>query len=211
MSKKKSNFYTVWNGVVPGVYSDWAECKKQIDGYDGALYKSFPTKLEADRAFKEQPWAYIGKNSDKTVRKINYNEHKEIISDSLSVDAACSGNPGDMEYRGVYVRTGEEIFKQGPFPEGTNNIGEFLALVHGLALLKQKKLDIPLYTDSVSAIAWVRNKKCKTKLDVTPVNKYIFELIARAEKWLANNTYTTKILKWNTEEWGEIPADFGRK
>lgn len=211
MSKKKSNFYTVWNGVVPGVYSDWAECKKQIDGYDGALYKSFPTKLEADRAFKEQPWAYIGKNSDKTVRKINYNEHKEIISDSLSVDAACSGNPGDMEYRGVYVRTGEEIFKQGPFPEGTNNIGEFLALVHGLALLKQKKLDIPLYTDSVSAIAWVRNKKCKTKLDVTPANKYIFELIARAEKWLANNTYTTKILKWNTEEWGEIPADFGRK
>lgn len=211
MSKKKSNFYTVWNGVVPGVYSDWAECKKQIDGYDGALYKSFPTKLEADRAFKEQPWAYIGKNSDKTVRKINYNEHKEIISDSLSVDAACSGNPGDMEYRGVYVRTGEEIFKQGPFPEGTNNIGEFLALVHGLALLKQKKLDIPLYTDSVSAIAWVRNKKCKTKLDVTPANKYIFELIERAEKWLANNTYTTKILKWNTEEWGEIPADFGRK
>lgn len=211
MSKKKSNFYTVWNGVVPGVYSDWAECKKQIDGYDGALYKSFPTKLEADRAFKEQPWAYIGKNSDKTVRKINYNEHKEIISDSLSVDAACSGNPGDMEYRGVYVRTGEEIFKQGPFPEGTNNIGEFLALVHGLALLKQKKLDIPLYTDSVSAIAWVRNKKCKTKLDVTPANKYIFELIARAEKWLANNIYTTKILKWNTEEWGEIPADFGRK
>lgn len=211
MSKKKSNFYTVWNGVVPGVYSDWAECKKQIDGYDGALYKSFPTKLEADRAFKEQPWAYIGKNSDKTARKINYNEHKEIISDSLSVDAACSGNPGDMEYRGVYVRTGEEIFKQGPFPEGTNNIGEFLALVHGLALLKQKKLDIPLYTDSVSAIAWVRNKKCKTKLDVTPANKYIFELIARAEKWLANNTYTTKILKWNTEEWGEIPADFGRK
>lgn len=212
MAKKKRNFYTVWNGVVPGVYDDWKECKRQIDGYEGAIYKSFPTKDEADRAFNDTPWKYVGKNADTAKSKaVSIENNPEIIKNSLSVDAACSGNPGDMEYRGVYVQTGEEIFKQGPFEMGTNNIGEFLALVHGLALLKQKGTDIPIYTDSVNAISWVKNKKCKTKLDRIPENESLFYMIARAEKWLKENSYTTQILKWETKKWGEIPADFGRK
>lgn len=212
MAKKKRNFYTVWNGVVPGVYDDWKECKRQIDGYEGAIYKSFPTKDEADRAFNDTPWKYVGKNADTTKSKaVSIENNPEIIKNSLSVDAACSGNPGDMEYRGVYVQTGEEIFKQGPFEMGTNNIGEFLALVHGLALLKQKGTAIPIYTDSVNAISWVKNKKCKTKLDRIPENESLFHMIERAEKWLRENSYTTQILKWETKKWGEIPADFGRK
>jgi len=116
-----------------------------------------------------------------------------------------------MEYRGVYSKTGEEIFRQGPFKEGTNNIGEFLALVHGLAFLKQKNSPLPLYTDSVTAIAWVRSKKAKTKLEMNEKNAVLFDLIARAEIWLQKNKYTTSILKWETSVWGEIPADFGRK
>lgn len=212
MAKKKRNFYTVWNGVVPGVYDDWKECKRQIDGYEGAIYKSFPTKDEADRAFNDTPWKYVGKNADTAKSKaVSIENNPEIIKNSLSVDAACSGNPGDMEYRGVYVQTGEEIFKQGPFEMGTNNIGEFLALVHGLALLKQKGTAIPIYTDSVNAISWVKNKKCKTKLDRIPENESLFYMIERAEKWLRENSYTTQILKWETKKWGEIPADFGRK
>jgi ribonuclease HI len=131
--------------------------------------------------------------------------------ESLSVDAACSGNPGPMEYRGVYVKTGEEIFRQGPFEDGTNNVGEFLALVHGLALLKQRNLDMPLYSDSKTAISWVRKRKAATKLERTGRNDAIFELIERAEKWLQTNSFKTEILKWETEAWGEIPADFGRK
>ena len=62
-----------------------------------------------------------------------------IIKESIAVDAACSGNPGNMEYRGVYTKTKEQIFHQGPFPQGTNNIGEFLALVHGLAFFKKRR------------------------------------------------------------------------
>ena len=50
------------------------------------------------------------------------------LVDSLAVDAACAGNPGPMEYRGVLVRTGQEIFHVGPMEGGTNNIGEFLAI-----------------------------------------------------------------------------------
>ena len=133
------------------------------------------------------------------------------IVDSIAVDAACSGNPGDMEYRGVYVPTRQEIFRIGPFPEGTNNIGEFLAIVHGLALLKKKNSSLPIYSDSANALLWVKNKKCKTKLQRNERNSPIFDLIERAEKWLETNTYTTPLLKWETRKWGEIPADFGRK
>jgi ribonuclease HI len=135
----------------------------------------------------------------------------DIIRRSLSVDAACSGNPGTMEYRGVYTDTKELLFYIGPFQRATNNIGEFLALVHALALLKQQNSSLPVYSDSVTAMAWVRNKKCKTTLDACEANRPVFDLIERAEKWLRNNTYTTPVFKWDTQRWGEIPADFGRK
>lgn len=206
----KKNFYVVWNGVKPGVYNSWEECKKQTEGYEGAIYKSFPSLEEANKAFNDSPWLYVGKKAKETGKKINAN-HPDIIKDSIAVDAACSGNPGLLEYRGVYVLTGEQIFYQGTFEMGTNNIGEFLALVHGLALLKQKNLSIPVYSDSVNAIKWVQEKKCKTKLERVPENESLFYLIERAEKWLRSNTYTTKIIKWETSVWGEIPADFGRK
>lgn len=128
----------------------------------------------------------------------------DVIGNSLTVDAACSGNPGPMEYRGVHVASGQQIFHFGPM-KGTNNIGEFLALVHGLALLKQKKWDIPIYSDSVNAISWVRQKKCKTKLPRTEETEELFRLIERAEKWLRENTYTTPILKWKPASGAKYP------
>lgn len=134
-----------------------------------------------------------------------------IIWESLSVDAACSGNPGVMEYRGVWTNSRKEVFHVGPFQQGTNNVGEFLALVHGLALFKRENIGLPIYSDSMNAITWVRKKKCNTKLERIPANENLFDLIRRAEYWLQNNTYTTPILKWETRQWGEIPADFGRK
>ncbi len=131
--------------------------------------------------------------------------------ESLAVDAACSGNPGPMEYRGVYVRTGQEIFRVGPLQGGTNNIGEFLAIVHGLALQEKKGTRLPIYSDSVNAQIWVRQGICKTKLEETDENAKIFDLIRRAETWLRTHTFRLPIYKWETKQWGEIPADFGRK
>jgi len=207
MANKK--WYVVWKGLTPGIYEVWADCQKQIAGFEHALYKSFESHEEAIRAYRSDPWKYLGKN--KTAKPNPGPGKPSMIRHSLSVDAACSGNPGVMEYRGVYTDNGEEIFRIGPFKQGTNNIGEFLALVHGLALLKQQNSPLPVYSDSVNAIAWVRNKKCKTKLAPCEANKTLFEWIERAEKWLENNTYSTPVLKWETGEWGEIPADFGRK
>ena len=209
----KQKFYVVWKGIEPGVYTSWEECKRQVENFDGALYMSFPKKEVAENAYRSGPWNYIGKGKEKSKEKNNtpLPSKGNFIKDSLAVDAACSGNPGPMEYRGVYVSDGTELFLKGPYQKGTNNIGEFLALVHGLAFLKQQNIDIPIYSDSVNAMLWVKNKKCKTKLEPCEKNKPIFELIERAEKWLKENTYKTKILKWETKLWGEIPADFGRK
>ena len=109
------------------------------------------------------------------------------------------------------TKTRAQLFHKGPFPSGTNNIGEFLALVHALALMKQKGSDLPIYTDSMTALAWLRTGKSKTKIEKTDKNAVLFDLLTRAEKWLAENKYTNKVLKWETEVWGEIPADFGRK
>ena len=208
----KNKYYVVWKGLNPGVYDNWAECKMQVEGQD-AKYKSFETREEAAEAF-EKGYSYYLKAASSAKAASNLAPQAPIgkpINESLAVDAACSGNPGDMEYRGVYTATGQEIFHIGPLKKGTNNIGEFLALVHGLALLKQKGSDLPIYSDSRNAIIWVKKKKCKTLLEREPVNEPIFELIERAEKWLNSNTYTTTILKWETAVWGEIPADFGRK
>jgi ribonuclease HI len=210
MSKNK--FFVVWEGKEPGIYRSWEDCKRQIHGFEGAIYKGFGTEAEAREAMVSPCWDYIGKNA-KTKKPSSEEITKFGIPnfESISVDAACSGNPGLMEYRGVYTKTGEEIFRQGPFKDGTNNVGEFLALVHGIAFLKQKDSQLPIYTDSITALAWVKAKKAKTKLEKYESNAILFDLVNRAEIWLQQNKYTTKILKWETVVWGEIPADFGRK
>ena len=208
--KSKQKYYVVWKGANPGIFNSWTDCQLQIKGYEGALYKSFESKEEATTAFGEPPYNHIG-NTAKKSKIPAKGDNPPYILESLAVDAACSGNPGSMEYRGVYTETGQQVFHVGPMAQGTNNIGEFLALVHGLAYFKKIECRMPIYSDSRNAILWVQQKKCKTKLERTAINAPIFNLIERAEKWLCENTYSTTILKWETAEWGEIPADFGRK
>ena len=135
----------------------------------------------------------------------------EVKADAWAVDAGCSGNPGPMEYQCVDLQTGAQVFHFGPI-KGTNNIGEFLAIVHALALSWNQGLyDKTIYSDSYNAILWVNKRKCKTKLERTPETEPLYQIIARAERWLATHNYRNPIIKWDTSVWGEIPADFGRK
>lgn len=212
-AKKKKKYYTVWKGHNTGVFENWEDCKVQIKDYQGALYKSFETLEAAKKALDGNYRDYIGKSksSGSSLSKSERDKIGQPNFNSISVDAASSGNPGVMEYRGVDTKTKKQLFIQGPFPEGTNNIGEFLALVHGLALLKKNNSSRIIYTDSKIAMSWVRKKTCNTKLPRNEKNKELFELVDRAVNWLKTNTYTTTIVKWETKAWGEIPADFGRK
>ena len=211
MSKKaKQKYYVVWRGHKPGIYSTWEACKQQVTGFERAQYKSFTSREEAEQAFEQ---AYenirdlIGK---KDLTKLT-TDRKPILN-SLSVDAACKGNPGILEYRGVYTDTGTEIFRRGPYQEGTVNIGEFLAIVLGLAFLKKHKLKMPIYSDSRTALAWVKKRQINTKLKWSKKNEPLLRAVHSAQQWLKENDYSDiPLLKWETKLWGEIPADYGRK
>ena len=211
----KNKFYVVWQGHHPGIYDSWEVCEKEIVGCNGAKYKGFPNRLSAETAFREGPDKYWGKEVAPIIDLSTATE--QPLSPAIAVDAACAGNPGKMEYQGIWVAFNTNpasrklLFKSPVFANGTNNIGEFLAIVHALALQKKNGWNYPIYSDSVNAQIWVRQKKCKTKLQRNDKNDYLFQLIERAEKWLNENPIEVPILKWKTEIWGEIPADFGRK
>lgn len=202
---KKNKFYVVWVGNKTGIFESWVECQLAVKNYKGSKYKSFVKKNEAEKAFLEGYEVYYNKK--------NYSNDNDSIpaNDAICVDAASSGNPGIMEYQGVEMLTKKVLFKKGPYKNATNNIGEFLALVHGIAYLEKTKKNKIIYSDSKTAISWVKKKKCKTTLKKNSENKEVFELISRAIKWLNENRYNVNILKWDTKLWGEIPADFGRK
>ena len=202
---KKNKFYVVWVGNKTGIFKSWVECQLAVKNYKGSKYKSFIEKDKAEKAFLEGYETYYNK------RKCSHYNESIPTNNAICVDAASSGNPGIMEYQGVDILTKKVLFKMGPYKNATNNIGEFLALVHGIAYLEKKKKSKIIYSDSKTAINWVKKKKCKTTLKKNSENKEVFELISRAIKWLNTNKYNVNILKWDTKLWGEIPADFGRK
>ena len=207
--KSKKMYYVVWRGKKPGIYTTWRETQKQIYGAVKPKFKSFGSKELAEKAFQEGPEAYEGR-SFKKARDLSEEEKKRIgdpILMSLSVDAACNAKTGVFEYQGVITESGTQVFHAGPFKNGTNNIGEFLALVHALAWLKENRSDLPIYSDSKYAMAWVRNKKANSKVK----DPKTLSLLTRAEKWLSENRWDNKIYKWETKAWGDIPADFNRK
>lgn len=211
---KKQKYYTVWKGRQTGVFETWKEAEQQVKGFETAQYKSFESLKEAEDAFKGNYWQSVqkptstsssGKQTKSSVLVGKYNV------ESISVDAACAGNPGKLEYQGVETGTKRVLFSMGPFPQGTVNIGEFLAIVHGLAFLKKHNSPLPIYSDSKTAISWVKNKAIKTNLERNKKTEELFVLTERAVQWLKDNPYSNKILKWETEFWGENPADYGRK
>lgn len=210
----KSKFYVVWKGRQAGVYSNWESCKMQIEGFKGAQYKSFPDRQSAEDAFKAGYQVMSQRDHETTRLQVNETTRLLVempITQSIAVDAACSGNPGKMEFQGVFVETKTNLFKSPVYEHGTNNIGEFLAIVYCLAWQHKHKLSYPIYSDSVNAQKWVREGVCKTKIEENEKNKPLFEVIRWAEKWLKTNSFRVPIYKWKTEVWGEIPADFGRK
>jgi len=149
----------------------------------------------------------------------------EYKKNSLCVDASCVGNPGVMEYRIFDISQNKIIRESEKFKEWTNNLGEFLALVEAIKMLQWGNPAIAgqvvtllqwnnyscIYSDSQTAIAWVKSKKIKTTLKYSTNTKKLLEKIEEAKVWLKTHEINIPIIKWETEIWGEIPADYGRK
>lgn len=208
----KKKWYVVWEGRKPGIYSSWADCEAQVKGLGGAKYKSFASKESAENAYRDHHSEHYGKKKvEPLLTKEQLAKVGKPIMISIAVDGAGNNQKGTVEYRGVFTETETEVFRAGPFQDGTNNLVEFLALVHALAWCKKNKIEYPIYSDSRTAISWVRRKECRSKKARSNKNKEIYGLVDRAVDWLKSNSYSNKILKWETKAWGEIPADYGRK
>lgn len=212
----RNRFYVVWEGRAPGIYDSWDEAKAQVDGFPGARYKAFPDQNSATEAFRrgagDAMTIFRAMSAHNPMQFVDYSQFPEIRLDAIAVDAACSRNPGPVEYQGVSVATGQRIFHVGPIADATNNIGEYLAIIHAAAMLAAKgDVTTPIYSDSRTAQAWIRAGHANTRLQPTDANLYARQLIARADHWLATHRIPNPILKWDTDRWGEIPADFGRK
>lgn len=196
--------YVVWIGVTPGIYDSWEKCGPNVVGFPNAKFASFDTKIEAEVAYND---VHSNTNLKKeALPPLNPN----ILTNSISVDGACN-----KEYVGEYRlycnRTQQVLYNSPRLKGSTNNIMEFLALAHALAYCKQHNLDVPIYSDSVTALAWVRNKRINSCMIQNNENQQVFNLIERTTKWLNENSYTNRTLKWETKLWGENPADFGNK
>ncbi|MCM1450532.1 MAG: ribonuclease H family protein [Clostridiales bacterium] len=215
MSRQKKKFYVVWAGWNPGVYDNWEDAQEQIANFKGSRFKSFDSQEAAINAYRGDPSEYIGVIREiftHPASPVNYEAIPGIRLDAWAVDGACAKNPGPMEYRCVRISDGKEMFHIGPLDDGTNNVGEYLALVHALALLDKLGDHItPIYSDSRTALSWLRNRRHKSALKHTPANERIFEMLARADAWVQGHEIYNQVLKWDTDQWGEIPADFGRK
>ncbi|GAB6927327.1 ribonuclease H family protein [Paenibacillus sp. JCM 10914] len=219
----KQKYYVVWVGNVPGIYTSWGDCQQQVNQFTGAKFKAFESRDEAEKAFAAGYKNYWGQQSSsgggtKTSSSYKRNSSAAVVADpgeidydSISVDVGTRGNPGPVEYKGVDTQTGDVLFSCGPIPKGTNNLGEFLAIVHALAYLKKLGSNKTVYTDSMNAMKWLKQKKAVSTLPRDASTKEIWDLVDRAEHWLRTNTYENKVLKWQTKVWGEIKADYGRK
>jgi ribonuclease HI len=205
----KEKFYVVWKGRKRGVFSTWKECSAQVSGYTDARYMAFESRALAEQALAGRYEDY--RDGSSRAARLSRAGGDVPAPDSIAVDASCRGNPGPMEYRGVRVGVGREVFRKRPTGNGTNNIGEFLAIVHALEYLKEHGLSWPVYSDSIQAIRWVKEKHCNTKIGRSDDTRVVFALISSAETWLRNNSYGNDVRKWKTEKWGESPADFNRK
>jgi ribonuclease HI len=216
MAKSKYSCYVVWAGRKPGIYTTWDETNAQVKGFAGAQYKGFVTRQEAETAYaRPAPYGHNA-SAPKTAADIQADtapsaEVIALVGPCLVVDASCVGNPGPMEYRVVLLPENQIIYNSPKYALGTNNIGEFLAIVQALRHCQQHGLALPIYSDSITGLAWLRKKTCASELSKSPATAALWETISAAEQWLAANPYKNPVHKWNTDEWGEIPADYGRK
>jgi ribonuclease HI len=192
--KKKKKFYTVWVGRNPGVYNTWDECKEQIHGFQNAVYKSFSTLEQAEEALKNDNKNFIGIDIfESSLSLIELETIGNPLLDSICVDGAWNTQTHEIEYQGIYLKTSEKVFHFGPVSKGTNNIAEFLGLVHALAYCKNHLLDVVIYSDSQTAISWVKKKKAATKIEIDEYSRHVLSLVQRAEEWLKANDYKSKI------------------
>lgn len=129
-----------------------------------------------------------------------------IPIEGIATDAAHSTKRLLTEYQGIDLKSGERVFYQS-IGNQTVNIGEFLAVVEAAKyIIKEDYNPKIIYTDSVTAITWFKNKSTASKKRNALLQKA--EIFLKA---MACEIDRIEVKHWNNEDWGETPADFGNK
>lgn len=162
MAKK---FYVVWKGRSTGIFTDWDTCKKQVDAFAGAKYKSFKTRDDAEAAFAGNATTASSpvkkKSSTQTVKTYTADEIDAMPLDTkIFTDGGCEPNPGKAGsgvavYRNNVV---EELWFGLYNPSGTNNTAELNALHQALMMAKSdvdRYKSVAIFCDSKYSIQCV--------------------------------------------------------
>ncbi len=202
---KKQKYYVVWVGRALGVFNTWEECQQSISGFPGAKHKAFDCPKEAQAALSDGWEMHWGKAAiTETGSKPD--------GLCLCVGAAWNVETRVLKYCGVLHPEWASTFHLNSIPGATNNIGEFLAIVYALAWLKEQGISAPVYSDSITALSWVRRKSVQScAVGSAHASAKVEKMIAHSLKWLNDNTDHNPVCKWNTSEWGENPAHFERR
>lgn len=211
----KQKFYAVRKGYQTGIFLTWEVCEKYVKGYPKAEYKSFYNKDDAEDYMRGKENEYT------TVTNSNSNSTHIPTGAFLAVDGGTIGGNNSngstkCQYQ-IYNSQTQKVELTSKPIVGTNNIGEFLGIVKAIGILHKQNLHhIPIYSDSLIAIKWVKDKKAKTNLgnNNSSVDSIVntLDMLEAAEKFLHTISLANfTIRKWETKSWGENPADFGRK
>ncbi|MFZ2209286.1 MAG: ribonuclease H family protein [Porticoccaceae bacterium] len=131
-------YYVVWVGKVPGIYTSWPVAERQIKGFPGAKFKSFPTLALAEEAYALGKPATVRKPASPRA-KVAATGERSIAAIEIYCDGACDPNPGKAGTGiAVYKNSALDALWYGLYnPAGTNNMAELLGLQHSLVFAKR--------------------------------------------------------------------------
>jgi len=157
-------FYVVWQGRETGIFTDWSTCKKQIEKFAGARYKSFKTLGEAESAFSGHSVTTSSVKKKPTRQTVKTYTASEIavmdLDTKIFTDGGCEPNPGEAG-SGVAVYRNDKVDElwYGLYnPKGTNNTAELNALHQALIMAKdeiKKEKSVAIFCDSKYSIQCV--------------------------------------------------------
>lgn len=156
-----NKYYAVRTGRNPGIYDTWDECKKQVDGFSGAEYKSFKSEDEAKLYCTKDKPVEVSVSGNEPVTKTEIPNNALCSSNTAVVFVDGSYNSSTNEYGyGVYITQGSRkqvLCGKGMCKEGGRNVeGEVAGARAALSFLVDKTScnSVVLYHDYQGIGSW---------------------------------------------------------